>query len=356
MKCSQVREVLQDGRGWLRLIPVCPHLVLCRQCRSAARYLLKVQQALRESGRFAPPADLLPNILAVPQYEPHIETKNKEPRKMRHFAYAGIAVLVLAVAAGILISGRGEVPDAMSLLSSVAQAMENATSIHMVSRGQAIDPNSPSGMRISSDRAEVWLSDRAMYMREIDQDGTLTSFSVVDFDSGEFCSYRRGTLYVADITPVYDGALGVIAGARDLFVGGRLKAILANARDVEVLSTNRTRNSTVISYAYRIPSAPPQTGRVVLELDRRTSRLSSMLAYAQAEGADEELIAAVDLIEYDVPLPPVSSFAVIPEGTATVQAVVSIKEEMVEGVGRVRDLDMKVGDTRVFHMSALAKD
>ena len=275
---------------------------------------------------------------------------------MRRFAYAGIAVLAVAVAAGILISGRGKAPDAMSLLSSAAHAMEKATSIHMVSRGQAIDPNSPSGMRISSGRAEFWLSDRAMYMQEIDQDGTLESFSVVDFDSGEFCSYRRGTLYVADITPVYDKALGVIAGARDLFVGGRIKDILARSEDSELLSANYTRDAAILSYASQIPGPRPLTVRTVFELERGTNRLVSMRAYAQAEGADEELIAAVDLIEYDVPLPPVSSFAVIPEGTATVQAVASIKEEMLEGVGVVRDLDMKMGDIRVFHMSTLAKD
>jgi len=275
---------------------------------------------------------------------------------MRRFAYAGIAVLAVAVAAGILISGRGKAPDAMSLLSSVAHAMEKATSIHMVSRGQAIDPNSPSGMRISSGRAEFWLSDRALYMREVEQDGILTSFSVIDLDSGEFCSYQRGTLYVADITPVADKAAGVIAGARDLFVGGRIKAILARSEDFELLSANYTRDAAILSYGYQIPGSRPLTGRTVFELERGTNRLVSVRGYAQAEGADEELVAAVDLIEYDVPLPPVSALGAIPEGTATVQAVASIKEEMLEGVGVVRDLDMKMGDIRVFHMSTLAKD
>ena len=277
---------------------------------------------------------------------------------MRRFAYAGIAVLAVAVAAGILISGRGKAPDAMSLLSSAAHAMENANSIYMVSRGQGIDPNSPSGMRISSSRAEFWLSDRALYMQEVEQDGTLESFSVIDLDTGEFFNYERKkeTLYVADITPVADKAAGVIAGARDLFVGGRMKDILARSEDSELLSANYTRDAAILSYAYQIPGSRPLTVRTVFELERGTDRLVSMRAYAQAEGADEELVAAMDLIEYDVPLPPVSALVAIPEGTTTVQAVAAIEEEMVDGVGLVRDLDMKVDDIRVFHMSTLAKD
>ena len=66
--------------------------------------------------------------------------------------------------------------------------------------------------------------------------------------------------------------------------------------------------------------------REVFEVDPETDHLLSTRKFARTGDGAEELVGAVDRVEYDVPLPDAAAAAGIPEGTATVQATAGIEE------------------------------
>lgn len=77
--------------------------------------------------------------------------------------------------------------------------------------------------------------------------------------------------------------------------------------------------------------------RMVLEVDPQTKRLLAMRSYEKTPGGRERLVATVDKVEYDVPIP--ARLAAKPTPKKTIPAEVTIRRT------DPLDLVMKAGDT-----------
>jgi len=334
MQCSQVHQSLHDNeRGLpavalagLRFAAVWAHLAGCPRCRAEARSLRVLRRALREAGRFGPPPGLLPSILGVPQDASPVQTKEKI--RMRRIAFASLAMLALALAAAVLVP-RGTRSEADSILVGVAHAMAEATSLHAVFRTTEATSDTPTGLRIMPGRGEYWMDGRGMHFRYLAPDGRLRMAGAVDVAAGKFWFYQRAdrTRYVADLAPVSGKAAEVIARWSRMILAGRvvdaLGKELRHAQKSVATQTRDGRKVAMVTITFPYPASPRRVrARTVFEVEAETNHLLRMRQFARVAGAPEQLIATVDNVEYDVPLP--AGLAALPEGTRTVPATARI--------------------------------
>jgi hypothetical protein len=107
-----------------------------------------------------------------------------------------------------------------------------------------------------------------------------------------------------------------------------LKATIANVRESVETETRDGRKLSILTFT-GTPKKPPQPGvtmRFVFEVDRKTEHLLAMRQYAKAKGTSEELIQAIDRVEYDVPVPARFADFEPPAGTKTVTGKATIEE------------------------------
>jgi len=282
-------------------------------------------------------------FVAESALESPVRTRKREGLKMRHIAFAGIALLAIAIAGGVLIPRAGHKPDARSILIAAVQAAEEAKSVYFVGRGTGSSKATPSRMLMMPGRAEVWVGMRGneagTYMRYVTPDGRLrmAAASSINPNTGEwwFYDYGKQTRYVADVTPIADKAGQVVAESAEMLrskmLTGGIAAMLAErVPDLKKSVTYETRDGrkvAVVTITFTARTSPTRvTERMVTDVDAETKHLLSMRQYAQAEGAEEELVGAIDRVEYDVPVPADLAAVVAPEGTKTVRGTASIEE------------------------------
>jgi len=256
-------------------------------------------------------------------------------------ALAGLALLAVAVTAAVFVPRRGAKQDARSILIAAAQAMEEAKSVHFAGHGSGPSKDTPSGMKMMSERFEIWAGSSKGYVRVVSPDGKLSGLTVLDADAREWWNYdaKDNAVYVADLTPIADRVGDAVAQVNQMLrsslatpTPGEIKTLVGAAGfcDIKESVTSQTREGRkvlVVTVTATISSSPRKvTGRWVCEVDAETNRLLTMHQYAQAEGSPEELVQVVDLVEYDVPFPAAPTKLGLPEGTKTVQATATIEK------------------------------
>ena len=102
-----------------------------------------------------------------------------------------------------------------------------------------------------------------------------------------------------------------------------------------------------VSYTSDAGGVPVQV-REVFEVDPETNHLFSSRKFARTGDGAEELVGAVDKVEYNVALPAAAGTSGIPEGTATVQATAGIEETSTTSA-----LVMKVDGVELGRMDVL---
>ena len=383
MKCSRARQMLQDSEGGLRSVRRLRsalrwlHTARCGACRAEARSVRLLRRALRDIGRFQPPAELLARILDVPACgtaalgcdraatlrlrsgraagRGYISTKGD--RRMRRIAFAGVALLVVAIGAAVMIPGRGHKADARTILIAAAQAMEEAETVYAAVRGTEDAKDRPSGMKLSAGTMLSWVGPRAMYGHHVTPDGKLTVAIMMNLDSRELSVYDddKHIRYVADFAPIAPKAPEFMARVLDTLrwaaISGKIKQVFeaAGLQDVKESVASELRDGrkvNVVTVEGVLKTQPQRVSdRWVFEVDAATNHMLTARRYVQAEGGAEELILSVDKVQYDVPPPAQLSAFEIPEGTKTVQATA-----VIEQTEKTMSLVMKA-EGRVFMRS-----
>jgi hypothetical protein len=351
--------MLHEGGGAIKSLAVRAHLVVCRRCRAEACSVRVVREAVEEFGRYEPPADLLPAILAVPKESAPLQVPVKEERGMRRIVFASIAIVAVLIGGAIVIPGRWKKPDPRSILVGVVEAMENAKSIHVVGRGTRPATDTPSGMRMMPGSMDIWLTTRAAYVRGLAPDGTLEVATALSVDDLKWWAYEGGkrTLHVADLAPIAARATKAVSSLHEMwlsaFLARQFKEIVAekfpDAKQEVAIETRGGRKVAIVTVTFTVKTSPRRvTERCVFEVDAETKHVLTMRQYARAEGAAEELVGALDKVDYDAPLPDVSSALRVPEGTKTVQATATIEESK-----SLLSLIMKAGGEEVGRMDTI---
>ena len=333
MRCREASERLQYGERGIGSLVLRAHVAVCGRCRAEARSLSALRQAVREAGRFEPPTDLLPAILAVPHEAAPAQTTTKENRNVRRIIYATLAMLVVAIGAAVWIPGRGGRPGAESILLGVAHAMEQAKSLHIVFRGTESGVNTPSGLRVMPGVVDFWLSSRAIYGRGVTPNGTVVFSSGADADTREMWVYSGDDKIrlVADLTPIADRAAEIISEASKLFRADQIMKtagkVYPDAKMSVATETRGGRKVAVVTVTGTLKTSPLRvSGRSVFVVDADSDRLLTMRQYAKTKGTHEQLVQVIERVDYDAALPPESRTVSLPAGTKTVQATAGIEE------------------------------
>jgi hypothetical protein len=249
----------------------------------------------------------------------------KETRPMRRLAYAMAFLLVIGLAAAGVFT-RSRRPDGKALLISAAQAMEAASSVHVVGHGTAADKTSPSGMKLMPETAEMWYSanTRRVAMR-MAIDGKLVDVLLIDLDAGVERYYfaEEDSWYEADLTPVASQAAVVVAGmAKSGLPNSPIHGVdyLADQQRTVQMETREGREIAVITCTGTNNGGDrPLIERHVFEVDMATKHLLCSTRYAKIEGGEEQVLDTVDHVDYDVPVP-TDAPANAPVAAATVRA------------------------------------
>jgi hypothetical protein len=254
-------------------------------------------------------------------------------RKMRRSAYVVAFLLVMVVAvAGVL--SRSQRVDAMALLTSAAEAMEQAPSVRTVGYGCTPDPSSPTGHRMASEPIERISRNRASERR-----AESCFWSVwhgrgrgqgwarrIDLDKREWwwCSFDTHICYRADISEVMPEAQIQLRYTREW---AKKRLPLQPVNDLEFLSDKHEsvetemrdgRKVAVITVTGTFVREPtPHAERHVFEVDMATNHLLTRKRFAKAEGSEEQLLESTS-VEYDVPVPGPPKEAKVVTATARV--------------------------------------
>ncbi len=248
--------------------------------------------------------------------------------------------------------------SAKSLLASVAEAMESASSVHMSGFGSEGDKDSPTGMKMDDKRFDIWVSPRFMAMCQANAEGKIVVAAGADLETNKVWGYSAddATRYVADITQQKEGVRAVLQGNMRMMVQGQFaRGPRLPLKDGTTEETTEEREGrvirviTVCGESKGISSGPGVAGdkvlrmRFVLEVDKETNHLLNMRQYAQAEGHPEVQVGCLDRIEYDVPAPSVQ----IPEAKES-PATVEIKED-----SKLLSMIVVAGDKHVWRSDVL---
>lgn len=276
--------------------------------------------AMQRSAAQGPAESLLDRILG------------KGGKRMRRSAYV-VAFLVVMVVAVAGVFSRSQRVDAMALLMSAAQALEQAPSVRTVGYGCTPDPSSPSGHRMLSEPIETISRHRASERRAEScfwhvWHGKGKGFARrMDLDKREwwYCSFDTHICYRADISEVMPEAEIQLRYIREW---AKKRLPLQPVNDLDFLSdrqesveteTRDGRKVAVITATGTFVRDPtPHAERHVFEVDMATNRLLTRKRFAKAEGSEEQLLESIS-VEYDVPVPGPPKDAEVVEATARVE-------------------------------------
>ena len=100
-----------------------------------------------------------------------------------------------------------------------------------------------------------------------------------------------------------------------------------NAQESLEMATRDGREVALVTVSYTTDAGGvPVHVREVFEVDAETDHLLSTRKFSRTGDGAEELVGAVDRVDYNVPLPAAAGISGIPGGTATVQATAAIEE------------------------------
>lgn len=250
---------------------------------------------------------------------------------MRRLAYAMAFLLVIGLAAAGMFT-RSRRPDGKALLISAAQAMEAANSVHWLLHGTNNDPNSPSGLAMMSQPAEIWVGRRAAAMHVIGPNGVPLMAAGINLDTNEDWDYsaETGVRNSGDLTPVAKQAAGIMDKVCDLYLSGPMgpmqlitKITLTQVQESVTTEVRDGREIAVVTQTGILKTSPRVVReRDVFQIDRETNHLLGMQRYVQAEGSDEQLVQTVEQATYNVPIPA----DLAPDDAVRKSATVSIQE------------------------------
>ena len=242
---------------------------------------------------------------------------------MRRLAYVMAFLLVIGLAAAGVFT-RSRPPDARALLIGAAEAMEEATSVHMLVHGTEMPyAESPVWMRMSPGYTELWVGPRAEAFTWVSSDGTVHATMGDNLDTGEVWSYSArmgGNMYVADMRPLgakaeqivrkslveslamfVDGQLGL---GRDLHLKNMTESVTTEVRNGREVNLVTYEGDTNVRYTGETEAqGRPVRVRYVYELEAASGRLLSYQRYASVPGVEEQLVGGSEIIEYGVPIP-----------------------------------------------------
>jgi len=258
--------------------------------------------------------------------------------------------VVIAVGAAVVLAGLGLLPlrpeSAKVILGRAMAEMERASSVHFAGHCATWDDDSPTGMRMGSEKTEYWMGDRAFAMRRTDSSGAVVLASGRSLDTGEEWSYDAydGVCYSAELTPSVANRVAARLSSTRMLLAGSLEPVQpTDLSEVEESVTTEVRDGRrvlLVTYSGVVRNSPrPVRNRQVSIIDEATERLISLRLYAQADGYPEDLISQFEVIEYDVPVPT----DLAPVGAPRQRATLEIKETD-EGECWV----MKAGDRVVY--------
>jgi hypothetical protein len=329
--CQTGLKLLARSDGVLGRLRWRLHARLCAACRDLRAAERSVEAYVSRAGQWEAPTSLAAPAPARPVPSHAV---GKETGTMKRLVYVSAIVVALAIGAAVIVP-RGSAPDADSILAGAAEAMELAQSVYILGRGTEGASESPTGNRLSSGYYERWCGEGAVYDRSVTADGTVRSAAGLDVAAGEWWYYRADdrACYVADVSPIRGEVADVVLRGIDSYARSGLidmvEQLGGDAPKTVEIEDRDGREVAVVSVTYPYPQRPdrPQvTGRMVFEVDCQTDRLLRMRQYAQADGHPEQLVGAVDKLEYDVPLPADLRTSELPPGTRTVPASADVEQ------------------------------
>ena len=307
MRCHNAKRLLYLGATRRETISLRLHLLGCASCRQEARTLSDVNQALAVHPRHEPSPLLVSRILAV-THGSTAATPTKEKRTMKRVVYAAAAMLAVAVLATIALPGRGKKDDALTILAGVAQAAEEATSLHQSGR-----TGNPQGLLPG--RFDSWFGTSAMATRFYDEGSSVLVASRADLDARQWWFYdgRSHTKYIADLSPVMSEAARAIPRLMKYYIKGHFEQdpVRMGWPDAKTSVTTETRAGrpvkvVTIDRQLDIPDNKPPihvTDRYVYEVDPATEHLLATRRYWVQKDGTQVQLDDTDTIAYDTPIP-----------------------------------------------------
>jgi hypothetical protein len=278
-----------------------------------------------------PPQDLLNKILSVAEVRP-TTAKPERKRTMTRLAYVAILLVAVAVGSVLVMPNRSTKANIQSLLVGVAQAMEEATSMRLAGQGSSLDPKSPIGLKLQEGEIDLWVTSRKFCLLSRNNQ-VIDGATCMDAAAGEWWAFEAAgkRLFLADLKPLGERAEEIIAKIGREFLNNQIIDTLVEEhpeakKSVEIVERDG-KEIAVISTSHTAKTSPVKvTKRNIFEVDTATNRMLSVHQYAQAEGGPEELIARLDSIEYNTPVPSGRAELGIPEDVEIVQATAEIRE------------------------------
>jgi len=321
MNCERARAMMLGAEGGLR---VALHLLHCPACRAEAGRIRALDSALQTLPRHAPPEALLAKVLAAAD-SPSVLPQTKESHMKRRVLLAAAAMVVIAALAAVVVPGRHGTRDAKTIFASVAQAMENVTSLYMggrVSGGKELMP----GLQ------EMWMGERAQAVRYYDKGAGKLMAAKADLDTKQWWFYdgRTKALYRADLTPVWDKAEKAVPRLLRFYrSGGLTDRFLKNWPHIKHEMAVEKRDGGdvgVLTFFFEqdLPGTPPQhvIDREVFEINLADDSLLAQRRYFKYPDGTERIIEDLSTITYNTPVPEdkelLAEAKQVPEVAATV--------------------------------------
>jgi len=264
-------------------------------------------------------------MAALPQTPGRLLRKGTSMKRRLAYALAFLLVIGLATA-GVFSHSR--MPDAKSILISVAQAMEEAKTIHVVGQPNGGGEH-PWGTLLPM-KYERWLSPTASRHDIYSEAGLLVNSTVTDAARGEMrtCSgpdpwFPKGVVTVYPVGK--EAAKKILAVERQMFLDGMLRTqMMAGKGTKAVLLREETRKGQRVRVME--VSLGESVGTIEFDVAGDTGYLLGMRQYGP-ESAGKPLTANMHTVEYNVPIPP-ETFVVSPAPGA---AVLEGRYELREG-------------------------
>jgi len=254
-------------------------------------------------------------------------------RRTRWIPRVAAAAAVVALGLGFLVlPGRFAADNARNILAGVAQAMEQAASLHQSGRTgtqQGLVPG----------RFDSWFGARAIANRYYDRDTGVLLAGRADLDARRWWFYdsRTGTRYVADLTPVMAEASRAVPRLIKHFVDGKFEEAASrydwpDARTAVTTGTRAGRRVKIVTIdrSLDLPENQPPihvTDRYVYEVDASSHHLLATRRHWVHEDGTEVLLEDVDVIEYDVPVVGEEELLASAEGVRSVSAMAPLVHE-----------------------------
>jgi len=333
--CQTGLKLLARSDGFLGQLRWRLHGRLCADCRRVRSAERLVEAYSARAGQWEPPASLTAPAPPLPS-----NVNRRETIPMKRLACVAAMMVVLGLAAALIVPW-GRAPDADSILTAAAHAMDTADSVHLVGRPTPplddipvvnfmLTPPGTGGF-------DIWLRDDCIYTLTYGSDGCVVKGYAVDASTDRWWFYcaEGNALYRADLSHLKPEAAAIIAKACELVRTGLVGDEFASALGATLEDVYRSaswesrdgRKVAVVTTTYTISEELPRvTGRLVVEVDAHTSRVLAIRQYIRAGDRPEKLLADIEHIEYNVPIPISEIEEAIPADGRLIEAAGAIEE------------------------------